>query len=85
MVANPFIDFGGGTGVNVVLRRIVGKRAALLDSDQILRMHGVVFGLALWGDLVVRLGKDAIKRRNLRIETKRAKREYQGHEFSGGL
>jgi len=48
-------------------------------------MHGVVFGLALRRNLVVRLRKDAVHGSNLRIETVSAKWEYLGHEFSDGL
>jgi len=48
-------------------------------------MHRVVFCLALRRNLVVRLRKNAVKGRELRVEAKCAKREYLGHEFSGVL
>ena len=81
-VANPLFDFGGGARVDVVLRRIVLEGAAFFDGDQIVRMHGVIFGLALGGNFVVRLSEDAIERGDLRVETKGGKRKYLGHEFS---
>ena len=85
VVANPFVNFCGGAGVDVVLRRIFRKSSAFFDGDQILRVRGVVFGLALRRNLVVGLGEDAIERSKLGIEAIRAKREYLGHEFSGVL
>ena len=47
VIANPFLDFRRSPCVDVVLWRIFSKDAAFLNRDQVLRMHGVVFGLAL--------------------------------------
>src|ERR1700746_575174 len=85
VIANPLVYFVRSAGVDIILRRIVRENAALFDGDQILRVHGVVFGLALGRNLVVGLGEDAVEGSELRIETVRAKWEYLGHEFSDAL
>ncbi len=85
VIASPLVHFGCSASVDIILRRIVRENAALFDRDEILRVHGVVFGLALGRNLVVGLSENAIERSNLRIEAMRAKREYLGHEFSGAL
>src|SRR5258708_3106057 len=84
-IANPLFHFGCGTSVDIILRRIVRKNAALFDGDQIVRVRGVVFGLAFWKNLVIGLRKHAFEGSELRIEAVRAKWEYLGHEFSGAF
>ena len=62
-----------------------GKTRPFSMAIRFLRVHGVVFGLALGRNLVVGLGEDAIEGSKRRIKTVSAKREYLGHEFSGAL
>src|SRR5262249_44010470 len=84
-VANPLCNLGGRARVDVVARVVVVVGTALFDGDQIVRVQGVVFGLALGRDFVVGLREDAFERGDLRVETKCAKWEYLGHEFSSEI
>ena len=82
---NPPVHFSFGASIDIILRRVVRENAALFDGDQILRVQGVVFGLALGRNFVVGLREDTVEGSERRIETVSAKREYLGHEFSGGF
>src|SRR4029077_2109905 len=74
---------GSCARVNVILRRIVGENAALLDGDQVVRIGDVILLLHGGRNLVVRLGENAIKRGARRIVAEGAKGMNLGHGISG--
>src|SRR5258708_2378426 len=84
-VVNPAIERGGGACVDVVLRRIIRIDAALLDSNEVVRVSGVILLLHGGRNFVVGLRQDALKGSVRRIITVGAKGINLGHGFSGGV
>src|SRR6266436_9233193 len=83
VVVDPIFQCGSRARVNVVLRRIAGENAALLDDDQVVRVGGIILLLHGRRNFVVRLSEHAVKRGARRIVAEGAKGMNLSHGVSG--
>lgn len=79
----PILEGRSSARIDIVTWRIGGELLPFFDGDEVVRVGVVVLLLHLRRNLVIRLGKNFLKRSDVRVESKCAEWEDLSHGFSG--